>query len=409
MRPRTADGDDQELQLLNDGVVVGTASNDEVVSLPSDEFDFTSDEEDNGEDDDAKERSILSKPFDMMLLRTSIERGSRALEEVEGRNVVLVVGKTGTGKSTLIQGIAGKKLGPATYETIYAGHSVTKQVFEVQDGQDLLDFQIGHAKTSKTKAIHCYSRSTSSASNSSSTDTSLLYLDSPGFEDTDGHEKDIATSVMISHVANKCRSMRFVILINYASLLEDRGGAMCPVLKFTRAFVRDFDQKNRSFMFLFTHTNEISDIPDDDTKGAKECLLREIIRTMDGTKDDDVKVVLEFMRKSLQKNFPFVVILHPLKTDFAALAIFIETKLAPVKELTLTGNCGLTLPSQLKLVGEVQFLLDTLHMTLLKVPADTTKVKNILRTFHYLGKHIEFGDVQTAVDDSKELFDQHIQ
>ena len=52
----------------------------------------------------------VSSAFDMKLLRASIQNGEPILEHIAGKDVVLVVGKTGTGKSTLIQGIAGKKL-----------------------------------------------------------------------------------------------------------------------------------------------------------------------------------------------------------------------------------------------------------------------------------------------------------
>eukprot|EP00526_Cylindrotheca_closterium_P021461 CAMPEP_0113652688 /NCGR_PEP_ID=MMETSP0017_2-20120614/28154_1 /TAXON_ID=2856 /ORGANISM="Cylindrotheca closterium" /LENGTH=98 /DNA_ID=CAMNT_0000565581 /DNA_START=210 /DNA_END=502 /DNA_ORIENTATION=+ /assembly_acc=CAM_ASM_000147 len=53
---------------------------------------------------------MFAKSFDMSMLKESIETGSKILDRVEGKHVVLVIGKTGTGKSTFIQGIAGKKL-----------------------------------------------------------------------------------------------------------------------------------------------------------------------------------------------------------------------------------------------------------------------------------------------------------
>jgi uncharacterized protein YegL/GTP-binding protein EngB required for normal cell division len=372
------------------------------MSWSADEFDFTStdDEDDNNEEPGNRPMELVT-PFNMTLLKQSIQNGSDALKCVHGRDVVLVVGKTGTGKSTLIQGLAGKKLVATMHETCFAGQTVTKEVFEVQNGDALPGFDIGHAKFSKTKFIRTYAREEDCSD-------AVLYLDTPGFEDTDGHEVDIATSVMLSHVARRCNSLRFVILINYASLIEDRGGAMRAILKFIRSFVKDFEKEKKSFIFLFTHTNKIREIPQNDMKGAKNCLLSEIIRTMDGTKDDEVLSILEFMRKSLKKDYPFVDILHPLQMDFDKLAVFIETKLLPVKELSRSGNCGLTLVSQLKLGTEVKSLLEILRMSLKKIPTDIAEVKDIMHTIRDLGEHIQLSNVTSAVQESEELYQEYI-
>ena len=79
------------------------------------------------------------------------------MEQVEGRDVVLVIGKTGTGKSTLIQAIAGRKLHEAEYVSsfIQKGSTIdaaSKVVYEVTG------FEIGHAKISKTTNIGCYDK-----------------------------------------------------------------------------------------------------------------------------------------------------------------------------------------------------------------------------------------------------------
>ena len=363
------------------------------------EYDFSSEEEDNAE----TKLSCSSRPFNMKLLRDSIENGGPTLERVRGKDVVLIIGKTGTGKSTLIQGIAGKKLHSAVHATTCFGKTVKKSVFEAEEA--LPGFEIGHAKTSMTKHINYYVHQ--QVDTTTQEEEEVVYIDSPGFEDTDGTEMDIATSVMMSQVAKQCKSLRFVILINYASLLEDRGGAMRSVLKLTRSFVQDFNEEKRSFMFFFTHTNEIKEIPDS-IEGAKECLRNEIIRTADGTKDEDVLSVLDFMSKSLQKGFPFVDVLHPLKSDFYKVATFIETKLKPVTRPTLAGNCGLTISSQLKLEGELQNLLRIFRLLLNKDSPDMEQVKDTRKTFKYFEMYVDTEPVRKAVAESAALFDLHV-
>jgi hypothetical protein len=68
---------------------------------------------------------------------------------------------------------------------------------------------------------------------------------------------DIVTSALLSQVAKRCKSIKFVILIHCASLIEDRGGAFRSVLRFVRAYVQDFDKSkvnicmNYCYMYSF--------------------------------------------------------------------------------------------------------------------------------------------------------------
>ena len=70
-------------------------------------------------------------------------------------------------------------------------------------------FEIGHAKISRTAHISCYDP------NKEGKESPVVYVESPGVEDTNGHEVDVSTSVMLSEVAAKCKSIRFIILVSY--------------------------------------------------------------------------------------------------------------------------------------------------------------------------------------------------
>lgn len=258
----------------------GSKENDsDMLSVESFNFDESDDEMEPMQDDSDERNSIhhLSRRFDAGLVVQNIQRGETALDQVEGRDCVLIVGKTGTGKSTLIQALAGKKIKEVKHSFSYANGRETevtmKNVYDVVD--PLPGFEIGHEKKSKTATIGCFDPN-SVSDRSFLRNKKLIFVDSPGFEDTGGPEGDVATSVLLSQVASRCRSLAFVIMISYVSLLEDRGGSMRSVLRLIRSFTRSFEEDKQSFMFLFTHSSEIKGVPDD-IDGAKKCLHDEIV------------------------------------------------------------------------------------------------------------------------------------
>lgn len=129
-----------------------SCSDDDMQSLKSSEysdFDFDSMKKDLDDLD-----TNLASSFNMNVLTKAMEASQGALELVMGRDVVAVIGKTGVGKSTLIQGIAGKKIRTFTHEVLFGGQTVMKQVFEAEDA--LPEFEIGHETTSKTSYLNAY-------------------------------------------------------------------------------------------------------------------------------------------------------------------------------------------------------------------------------------------------------------
>ena len=126
----------------------------DMVSVDTFDFISSSDSEMDEVEDNAKNVNMISRQFDVNLVVKSIERGEPVLEQVRGKDVVLVVGKTGTGKSTLIQAIAGRKLIETEYSSTFIQqrstplNTVGKVVYEAVD--PLPGFEIGHVKMSKT-------------------------------------------------------------------------------------------------------------------------------------------------------------------------------------------------------------------------------------------------------------------
>ena len=378
--------------VMQDGTDATTESHDGSDSeLSQDAFDFASDKDASEESD----RFELAHSFNMQLLRSSISNGSEALKHLKGKDVVLVVGKTGSGKSTVVQCIAGKRMYTTSHQTTSSsGEVLDKTVFEAEN--PLKGFDIGHDKVSETKYIHFYSLTVKKKE--------LVFLDTPGFQDTEGHEIDIATSVMLSEVAKIAGSLRFVIMINYVSLLEDRGTAVKGILKLVRTFVSDFEASKFAFMFLFTHTNESSKIqPKDSLSAAREAVRQEIMWTMEGTRDADLWQVLNFMQKSLKKGYPLVDVFHPMVSDADVLKTHIK-RLKAVPGDHLRSHCGLTATSQLKLSGELNKLYQDVRSILESESPDLDRARELLHTFRELDISIPVNDVHVVASNVYNLF-----
>ncbi len=366
-----------EWQQVADGMSFGSA----------DSFQFSDDDITLPE---IEEEQIISKPLDLALLKEIIQAGTLTLEKISGQDVCLVLGKTGSGKSTLIQGIAGKEYQSERYSI--QGESFEKLVYEAQDA--LEGFEIGHDKVSQTTTINCFERKRD-------TGEPLFYVDSPGWEDTNGHEVDIATCVMIRQVAKRAKSLRFIIVINYTSLMESRGEALRSILKIVHSFVADFEESKKSFCFLFTHTDSF--LPTD-VRSANQQLKGEIVHTDQGTQDESIKSVLKFIKQCLEKNFPFVQIFHPLRTDMNKLRKFVETKLQVVLNPVTTGS--MTMAAQFRLRSQLQSMRLNLKHLLTQTSVNTVKIKEIQETFACLDEYIGSGDIRTAVEECKEAIER---
>lgn len=160
-----------------------------------------------------------------------------------------------------------------------------------------------------------------------------------------------------------------------------------------------------SFIFLFTHAGEIIGMSSSIVE-AKKRLHEEIIRTAEGTKDDDVLVVLKFIRNCLKKDYPFVQIFNPIDMDYVHLTSTIENKLQKVLDLTLAKSPSLTLAAKMKLDSAALSLVQRIREAL--SAQDVNQVSDIRQTIQYLRGYVEVDCFRHAISDSTKLIDEYI-
>ncbi|CAF3360653.1 unnamed protein product, partial [Rotaria sp. Silwood2] len=171
-------------------------------------------------------RELLAKirPLNIQEIQKLVEKARNAAELIRDKEVILLIGETGTGKSTTIQFLAGCKM------------KATK--VEVEPGKFLEHITIDKSITSITN--RGLKNVTTSARNKSETryiapvtiqlkdifgsyeTGEIILCDAPGFGDTAGPEVDIANSVGVVEAIKGCKSVKILALSSYKSL-GDRG------------------------------------------------------------------------------------------------------------------------------------------------------------------------------------------
>lgn len=363
--------------------------------------------------DDSCQEPHQSKRVDLHRLGELIASAEPTLEHLVGKKVVALMGATGSGKTTLVNFVAGKPIQKRLY-CKRRGHgqdsSFTKEVYVAEN--PLEGFSIGHDQVSETTGLMHYVRKL--AREGEKEEDEVVYLDSSGYEDTVGIEVDIATSISFCRVAQVCGSIRFVVLVNCASLLENRGGAIRGLVRLVSACVRDFDKFRLAFTFLFTHTDLLPG-----ARGAELDVVRATLRgilyeTAFGTeKDANVRAILRWMHHCLQYSFPFVDVFHPELSDPAELTRAFERfapefdgslpaiGLAIIEKPSDVVRCGMTLAATSMVKLELDRLLGRLRVVM---PSHRfTEISSISQTLDFLQKHLELDLVSDAYKDAVKI------
>ena len=147
-------------------------------------------------------------------LSSCVRVGREQAQKAKDRNLLMVIGNTGAGKSTLVNYLAGCQM-----EMIKRGDAglttdKRKKIARVAPSSPVKEVMgIGHDNKSATflPAVH------------DDESLGLTYCDCPGFLDNRGAEINIANACNIKQTIAQARSVRVMVLINYHSLESERG------------------------------------------------------------------------------------------------------------------------------------------------------------------------------------------
>lgn len=167
----------------------------------------------------------LSPEESISLLMGCIDWGAREACQAMGEELVMVIGNTGSGKSTFVNYLAGCSMQRVNAESIgITGLGKIVIVKPTSKGGKLDEIMaIGHTTKSMTFMPEI-----------ASVGQGLTYCDCPGFLDNRGVEINIANAVNAKRFITNAGSVKIIMLINYHTLVADRGKGLSDMIKISR-------------------------------------------------------------------------------------------------------------------------------------------------------------------------------
>jgi len=163
--------------------------------------------------------------------------------DAKDNNLILVMGITGSGKSTTINYLLGHKI----VERRGIGYDVDIGNIIGEHSSQVAEIGNDNYK-SATLYAQCYSNNRSSA----------VYCDCPGFLDSRGIEEQIVVEISRELAVKMCKSVAGIIMvIDYSSIISSRGQAFKQLCTILNELFIDINKINDSIIFIITKTNMI--------------------------------------------------------------------------------------------------------------------------------------------------------
>ena len=163
---------------------------------------------------------------------------AQEIEYAKDKEVILVIGDTGAGKSTTVNYLLGSKM--------EIDEKSFRQV-KVRKGQPEYA-TIGQDISSETVRPQIYT-----------SDSKLCYCDCPGFLDTKGKEQQVANTVNIQSVVNTLNKVSGILIVIEASSLTGRARGMLNIVKTLSELLKiskgEMSELEKSLLFVFTKSS----------------------------------------------------------------------------------------------------------------------------------------------------------
>ncbi|CAM2727660.1 unnamed protein product [Rotaria socialis] len=235
-------------------------------------------------------------PLNIHDLFRLIEKVDDAAEVIKNKDIIFLLGGTGSGKSTAIHFLAGSTMTATRIEGL---NHIAPTNFPNSDLQYVISSPFARSETRfiTPVTVRCEDMGVLHPG-------SVILCDTPGFEDTNGPEVDIANGISIVRAIRQCKTVKPVVLVSYRSI-GDRFEGLKKLAHLLAGLIPGIQDQIRAFSYIFTkypieETNTIH--------GALEA----IGKTMTDQEKSD-KSFMNLFRDMLQKTERHPLVLNPLR------------------------------------------------------------------------------------------------
>ncbi|CAF1267133.1 unnamed protein product [Adineta steineri] len=192
----------------------------------------------------------LIRPVNLQEIQRYIKRSEQTTNLICDKDIILLIGITGSGKSTTVQFLTGTKMKETRVEICpgkFLKH-ITTDGSIINPG--LIDVKSSPLSKSETRFIIPVTISLKDIFGSYETNEIIL-CDAPGFSDTESPEIDISNCVGVTRALKSCKSVSILALSSYQSL-GDRGEGIQQLIHILINMIQGVENRLNSILYAFT-------------------------------------------------------------------------------------------------------------------------------------------------------------
>lgn len=250
-------------------------------------------------------------------------------QKARGKNIIALIGNTGTGKSTAVNHLLGVKL-----KVVRAARGCVIQA--AQDGEEIA--RIGHrVGTSETRYAYVYEKAGSP----------LTFADCGGFFDTRGVSTDIAVVTSLKLTLENAQSVKLVLCFDSTIIKTDRAIHFSQAVHLVLGtLLKNYKEHQDSVLILFTKPTKNLDNTVFDAAEARQALTEIMEDLLEGTQKELYKFLLRDGGK-------YICVCDPLSDTSRETNQQILTAMGKIDNPKNAFQTAYTAHSQLKLLEEM--------------------------------------------------------
>ncbi|KAL4473750.1 hypothetical protein ABPG74_022614 [Tetrahymena malaccensis] len=197
----------------------------------------------------------LKSYINIELLNEYVDKGAKTVEEVENKDVLILIGTTGVGKTTTLLYLLGYQMQEEDFKIEYLDEQGNKQVTTkkvIESKEKLEKARIGNTNVSETQFLNVF--------NIQHKKKKFLLSDSPGFRDKRKLEIDLSNNLNTMNMLKACKSIRFIFLVNYFELKAERGAPFTDTALIAAKMLNgsDFEKNLESVCVFYTQAQGVN-------------------------------------------------------------------------------------------------------------------------------------------------------